>query len=153
MDKIARGLIKFVLLIALAVVGTGQPSKAQSLNYGLRANIPFDFIVGNQTIPAGSYSFKRARQDDDLILQISNFAGKTVTFRNTILVTTLKPKNKSILVFHRYDNKYFLSQVWPAGTLAGRSLPPARSERDIRRKETLASSKRAVSETVNVVAY
>ena len=153
MDKILRDLIKSVLVIALAIVGTGQPAMAQSPNYGLRANIPFDFIVGNQTVPAGTYSFKRARQDDDLVLQISNLAGKTVTFRNTILVTTLKPKDKSILIFHRYDNKYFLSEVWSAGTSAGRSLPPSRSERDILRKETLASSKRVESETVNVVAY
>jgi len=38
------------------------------------------------------------------------------------------------LVFHRYGNTYFLSQVWMAGSGAGRELLKTRQERAIERE-------------------
>src|SRR5262249_2320811 len=41
--------------------------------------------------------------------------------------TTEQPK----LVFTRYGDRYFLSQIWPAGTPQGRVLPKSRMETEL----------------------
>ena len=56
------------------------------------------------------------------------------------------------LVFHRYGNTYFLSQIWMAGESTGRELPKTRQERAIDRElKTIASNKPAY-EVVEVIA-
>ena len=155
--KIVKGLIEFGLLIAFVTVFANQTTKAQRLDYGLRANIPFAFTVGNQTMPAGRYSFERAEANDsDFVLRVSSLTARSTTFHNTVPVTTQKPRDKGILIFHRYGDHYFLFQVWSAAALTGRSLPRSRSERDIQRKNVdagLSATRGVESQVVTIVAY
>ena len=156
--QIAKGLINFCLLIAFVTVIASQITKAQTLDYGLRANIPFAFTLGNQTMPAGRYSFGKAGgNDSDLVLKVSSLTGRSATFHNTVPVTTQKPREKGILIFHRYGDHYCLFQVWTAGALTGRSLPRSRSERYIKRKEVhaglMSATRGAESQVVTIVAY
>jgi hypothetical protein len=155
--RITKGLIKYGLLIAMvALMVDHQPAQAQSLGYGLRVHIPFDFTVGNKKLPAGLYSISRALSvSDDQVIKISNFDGKANTFRSTIPVTTGKAKNKSTLVFHRYGDQYYLFQIWPAGALTGRVLPTSRGERELQKEsESMgdAAKKAVETEVVNIVA-
>ena len=60
----------FVVLAVLAMALTGL-SLAQNPNYRLVANIPFDFNVGNQHLPAGPYLF------------VVDYDSPVVTVRNT----------------------------------------------------------------------
>lgn len=150
--KIVKGLIKGGLLIAMIAMMAGQPAKAQSLAYGLRANIPFDFKVGDKTFSAGKYTVNRVQLDES-VLKISSWAGKASTFRPTIPVTLAKTTNRATLVFHRYGDQYFLSQVLPAGASVGRELPVSRSERDLRnQKDSVGEAARQQVETVAIVA-
>lgn len=150
--KVVKGLIKGGLLIAMIAMMVGQPAKAQSLVYGVRANIPFDFKVGDKTFSAGQYAVSRVQQDD-AVIKISSLETKANTFRGTIPVTIAKTKNKAILVFHRYGDQYFLAQVWPAGASIGRELPASRSERDLKNQRNLIgqATQREV-ETVTIAA-
>lgn len=155
--RIVTGLIKYCLLIATLALMVGQPAQAQSLAYGLKVNIPFDFTVGNKKLPAGDYLVSRGQQvSGDLLIQISNLEGKANAFRTTIPVTASKAKDKGTLVFHRYGDEYFLFQVWPGGSSIGRSLPRSRSERELQEKDResmgLSAMKEVQSEVVNIVA-
>jgi hypothetical protein len=151
--KIVNGLIKCGLLIAMIALMVGQPAKAQSLAYGLRANIPFDFKVGEKTFSAGKYTVNRVQQDDTVI-QISSLEGKANTFRTTSPVTIAKTRNRSILVFHRYGDQYYLAQVWPGGASIGRELPVSRSERDLKnqQRDTVGQAGQQEMETVTIAA-
>lgn len=123
------------LLLVMAIVGLGTQAKAQSLEYRLTANIPFDFTVADKKLPSGKYSIGRAETSTgDLVLQINNVGGHGTLSRLTVPVATVHPKDKGTLVFHRYGDQYFLYQVWPAGGSVGRALPKSRSERDVERK-------------------
>lgn len=147
-----KDLIKLGLLAAIVTVMAGQTMRAQTLDNGLRATIPFDFMVGAKKLPAGRYSFTTV-QTSDSVLQINRLEGRTITFRTTLPVTAVKAKDKGTVVFRRYGNQYFLFQVWPAGALTGRSLLPSRGERDLRRKQDVMSTNRnAESEVVPVAA-
>ena len=154
--EIARGLIKLGLLAAIVTVMAGQTTNAQTLDNGLRATIPFDFMVGTRKLPAGRYSFRRAPTSNDSVLQINSLEGKATTFRTTLPVTTVKAKDNGTVVFHRYGNQYFLFQVWSAGALIGRSLLPSRNERDLQRKQDdstfMSTNRNAESEVVSVAA-
>jgi hypothetical protein len=133
--EVAKGVVRLGLLLALAILAVGTQAKAQSLQYRLTANIPFDFTVADKKLPSGKYSIGRAQTSiGDLVLQINSVDGAGVLTRLTLPVATNNPKEKSTLVFHRYGDQYFLFQVWPAGGSVGRALPKSRSERDVERK-------------------
>ena len=91
--KIVKGLIKGGLLIAMIAMMVGQPAKAQSLAYGLRASIPFDFKVGDKTFSAGRYAVSRVQQDD-VVIKVSSVEGKGNTFRGTVPVTITMPESQ-----------------------------------------------------------
>ena len=47
--------------------------------------------------------------------------------------TTQTPSRVSEVVFHRYGNQYFLSQVWMRGNPDYLSCPPSKAEREAKR--------------------
>jgi hypothetical protein len=122
-------ITKVTLLSAILLVTLVASAQGQSLAYKVRANIPFDFAVGEKKLPAGEYSIGRAQRSDDIALSITDAGGHTKAIRLTNATVTLDPKGKSSLVFHRYGDQYFLFQVWPAGGSVGREFPVSASER------------------------
>ena len=148
--KIVKGLIKGGLLIAMIAMMVGQPAKAQTLAYGLRASIPFDFKVGDKTFSAGRYAVSRVQQDD-VVIKVSSVEGKGNALRGTVPVTIAKVRNSATLVFHRYGDQYYLAQVWPAGASTGRELPVSRGERDLKNQSGLVGQVQKM-ETVTITA-
>ncbi len=73
------------------------------------ATVPFAFHVQQQNLPAGRYQLYR--MDNAGVVQIRNLAtGETIMFtaRPPLAVKHGDPK----LIFNRYGDRYFLSQVW-----------------------------------------
>ena len=133
--QLVRGFAKLGLLVVLTLVTAGISAQAQTLEYTLTANIPFEFLIANEKLPAGEYSFRRSRQSDgDQVIQIASRNGETIVSRITIPVTTLTPNKAGLVVFHRYGEQYFLAEIWPASGSTGRALPKTRNEREIARK-------------------
>jgi hypothetical protein len=131
----AKGFVKFGLLAVIALIAAGVPTKAQSLQYKLTVNIPFDFTVIDQKMPAGKYTIGRAQlTDGDQIIQISSMQKNESVTRITIPVITRDPVKDGILVFRQYGDEYFLSEIWPAGGHTGRALPRSRTERELERQ-------------------
>ena len=132
--QLLKTLATISFLIAIAIVPV-RSAQAQSLAYRVRANIPFDFVVADKTLPAGEYFISRTRQySGDDVLTISTLDGHAVAIRLTFGVESLSPKKQGVLVFHRYGNQHFLYQVWPAGSSLGRILIRSRSERELERE-------------------
>jgi len=127
--------IKVVLMIVASIATFGTSARAQTLDYGFRVNIPFDFIVGDKTLPAGQYSVARALPGSgDLVLQIGSVEGRSRAVPLTIPVNSLKSRDRATLVFHRFDDQYFLYQVWPSAATYGREIAKSRSERQAEKR-------------------
>ena len=146
-------IISFLIAVAFVPVRSAQ---AQTLAYRVRANIPFDFIVADETLPAGDYYIYRTRQySSDDVLTISTIEGRVLAVRLTNGVQTLTPKEQGVLIFNRYGNKHFLSQVWIAGSNMGRVFRQSRSERELEREvksiARLSGEKVPATTTVSVV--
>ena len=144
-NVVASGLVKFGLLAEILVVAASATAKAQSLNYTLTVNIPFDFTVSDKKLPAGKYSIRRAQQGNgDLVILISSVDGDKSVSRLTFPVVTRDPANDGMLVFHQYEGEYFLYEIWPAGGHTGRALPKSRAERELEKKGEDAKVARVV---------
>lgn len=151
-----RGFAKLGLLAVMMIVAAGVSAKAQTLENRLTANIPFDFSVADKKLPAGKYWINRAQQSQgDMIVQIRSTEGNANVIRLTIPVSTLHPMQSASLIFNRYGNEYFLSEVWPKGGSVGRALPKTRAERELERKaqdNQIAATKGPELETVTIRA-
>ncbi|HEV8370721.1 MAG TPA: hypothetical protein VGQ39_22415 [Pyrinomonadaceae bacterium] len=136
-------------LILLAVFGlSATRTKAQSA-CGVRADVPFDFIVGDKTLSAGKISVRGASASDVGPLSISNFDKGESAFRMALLLTGSDTTERGKLVFHKYGNQYFLAQVWIPGYKA-LELIKSRGERAIERETRL--SKNSKPELVALMA-
>jgi hypothetical protein len=90
-----------------------------------------------------------------MIVQIRSTKGNANVIRLTIPVNTLHPMQSASLIFNRYGNEYFLSEVWPKGGSVGRALPKTRAERELERKaqdNQIAATKGPELETVTIRA-
>jgi len=148
-----KGLITAALLVT-AIITAGASAQAQTLQYKLSADIPFDFSVSGQKLPAGKYVLGRAHESiGDTVVQIQRADGHTVANRFSVPIVTFKTKKQGMLVFHRYDDQYFLSEVWPAGGGTGRAFLKTRTERELARSaRAIAAVNAPKPEIVTVVA-
>jgi len=129
--QVVKTLTQISLLAVIATVAAVGSAQGQSPANAIRADIPFDFTVADKKLPAGDYSIRRLQQEiGDSVLVVSSANGRLNALRLTGPVDTQSPKDKETLVFHRYGDQYFLSEVWPAGATTGRIFSESRGERE-----------------------
>jgi len=142
-------ITKVGLLSAMLLVTSVASAQGQSLTNRIKANIPFDFNVGEKKLPAGTYTFGRASQNsDDTVLAITDDNARPKAIRLSYSAQRLHTRDKATLVFHHLGDQYFLFQVWPAGGTIGRQFPKSRSEREVQRSLATNSSKGKTTTTV-----
>jgi hypothetical protein len=121
-----RILVMASLLVLCSFAAT-QVVRAQE---PLSVNIPFAFVAGETTLPAGEYRVQKMDRNNAVLLI------RCTEPRMAIMVVTNsagggKLQEQSKLVFSRYGNQYFLSQVWNAGYSSGRALRISNREKEI----------------------
>ncbi|HBB98223.1 MAG TPA: hypothetical protein DC054_22795 [Blastocatellia bacterium] len=121
-----------VLMGSMAVAAKAQNNSRRQLI----TNIPFQFNVGDATLPAGEYTITQVNPaSDNAVLQIRAKDGSR---------TAMAPMNSAIrkssdgaaLVFNRYGNKYFFAQAWVDGETDGLRAVKSRSERATHKEMT-----------------
>jgi hypothetical protein len=100
---------------------------AQAQEYGVKADIPFDFVVGDQRLPAGEYTVRNQGPVGQAIL-IRSDENKIAMFRLTQPCSSFKPSTKTKLVFHTVAGRYFLYQIWAKGDTSGREIRKSNAE-------------------------
>ncbi|HET6928814.1 MAG TPA: hypothetical protein VFI45_00710 [Candidatus Acidoferrum sp.] len=118
------------ILFVLAAILIVPAARAQQ--NGVKANVPFDFIVGDRAYPAGEYVLKAALNTGGTI-RMENVQEVSAVFVSSNPCENRKPPTESKLVFHRIAGRYFLYQVWTAGNLTGREFPMSRAEVELAR--------------------
>jgi len=114
-------------LLALLSMAATQVARAQET---MVVNIPFAFTAGNVTLPAGEYRVQKLEQNSAVLL-IHCWDAHMATLVVTNAAQAKEPQSQSKLVFNRYDNRYFLSQVWTAGSIRGRQLRKSPKEKEM----------------------
>ena len=115
-------------LMRFALLGLGlllAVSAAQAQEARVKDNIPFDFVVGDQVMPAGEYIVAPAGSLGQAISISSNGSSDLAL---TSACASSGPSKSTKLVFHALAGRYFLSQVWVEGYSQGRQLRMSKSE-------------------------
>ena len=116
--------------IALSFCLLFVTAAANAQGFSVRANIPFDFVVANQTLPAGEYEIRPGAPNDvTLIIQSSD--GSKAALATTYACGGGAPSTQTELVFHHVGRQYWLSQIQVQGFSEGRQLPKSRAEAEV----------------------
>lgn len=97
--------------LSLAVLFFVVPANAQSDAHRMTANIPFEFTVGNVSLPAGQYEFLRTGAGANIIV-VRDADGHT---RFTVPTASIQGNGfpaKSELKFETVDGRHVLVQIW-----------------------------------------
>jgi hypothetical protein len=115
--------IKAIALFAIANFAMAGTSFAQSNE--VRANVPFDFTVGDKLLPAGTYTIKE--QSDHVIL-IKNH-DKPIAAISLVNGDANRSPNGGKLKFHRYGSQYFLSEILCEQASMNLQVPTSKTEK------------------------
>ena len=110
------------LFVAAGFITAGN---AMAQNHEVKATVPFNFTVGGEAMPAGTYTL--ASESNPRLLSI---ASREKHIRHTTTVMTDdygRIGNK--LVFHRYGDQYFLRQIRTDGGAMNVDLPLSKQEK------------------------
>ena len=123
MQKYAYQVLTALTLVAWLMVPATQ---AQSIM--LKANIPFDFVVGEKRLPSGQYHVKSL---NPVLTQIESKDARSTAIVLTTGMQAAKISDVGKLVFNRYGDQYFLSKIWVPSSNSGRELPKSHLEREV----------------------
>ena len=146
MKKQALTVLSMASLFVLLAVGSAYADPGSEV----RADVPFDFMVGNKTYPAGSYAVEYTQPQGAFLIHIAeDESRRTLLWSNTVPAKSIEDHSPK-LIFNRYGDQYFLTQVWGGGDINGRELRKFATERELAR-EYLAKDV-SVPEVVSIAA-
>jgi hypothetical protein len=134
-----KTLLSLATLSAMALIAVA-PAFAQDR---VEAKIPFAFNVGSKSLPAGDYEVRKALGN---ALAIQNSATRDAAMALTMAAPPKEISSEAVLVFHKYGNRCFLSEV--RTTDSGRKLTPSKLEREV-----AMNSEEAAESTPNADVY
>ena len=119
-------LLGFILLLMAAM------ASAQTVQR-VTVTVPFSFVAGSHSLPAGDYTIELNYEKDTMILRSEDRSGNNAVMlaRNSERADN---RDRSYAIFQRYSAHYFLAAVWSRGT--GQTLTPGKLERELASKHS-----------------
>jgi hypothetical protein len=117
-----KNTLAFVLTAASLLLASG--AQAQTLH--VRANVPFDFSANGQAYSSGSVEIQTSLPNSDVVTVIGG--GDESRMLVPLRCSSIEASKKTVLVFHRVGDEYFLYQIWTAGSSVGREFPTPKRE-------------------------
>jgi hypothetical protein len=123
-------ILGLFFMVAIASVSAQAPSRVE-------VKIPFDFAAGQAVLKAGTYSI---RQTSANVIAIRSLDGTATALVSAPLsISSRDSKIGERLVFNKYGDNYFLSQVWLTSD-TGRQLFTSKTETKAAREYRLAGN-------------
>ena len=125
--------ITSIALFALVSFVTVGSISAQER--AVKANVPFDFTVGDKLLPAGTYTISAENTN---VIKIQNSA-KHVTLLSTA-TSDGKESKTGELVFNKYGDQYFLREILCSSADMNMAVPTSKQEKRARVQEASVNS-------------
>jgi hypothetical protein len=124
-----KTLKTFVLAMSAAAMLATTGLYAQT---GVVANVPFNFTVETVRMPAGEYTLQPTSTTSGVIQILNRQTGESILVNAPSMLSTHKGKEAESgkIIFHRYGDRYFFSEVWTPNGLRGHRQP-SKLEREI----------------------
>jgi hypothetical protein len=123
MRFIHRFIPVLALLFTLAATSYAQSARRTVIL------IPFDFVAGEKTLPAGTYRIEPVRRDSYTAWEIQRTRAGAGVVVMTSALGAGAAGDESRLVFQKYGETHVLAQVWASGDMAGREVVQSRRTR------------------------
>jgi hypothetical protein len=127
-----RKVLSSILLLAIVMTFGALSGAAQGKKLVI-LKAPFSFIVEQHRMPAGTYQILV----DHGWLKISAPDGSKAAMVLTLPVSGKTPEGTGQVVFNRYGDHYFLTQVWVPEMETGRQTLESREEKGLQKQEKL----------------
>lgn len=151
-NQLIKAVTMATLVITFALLTAAISASAQS-GSDFTVNIPFNSMAGKKSLPAGEYRVRVIAGMPSKVLMIHSTDGRTkFATPSAMPVEGRASSDRAMLVFNRYGEQYFLSQVWEAGRTTGQELSKSPAEREITRSRVRSAKSEAASETVVLIA-
>jgi hypothetical protein len=117
----------------LTLLCSGLMTIASAQTVRMQTNVPFQFHVGNKTLPAGDYRVEIDQRSHTLSI------GNAADYVSMTLAAGSMFRDKSdavhaTLSFAVYETAHVLKGVWLSGELKGYMLPESKAERELARR-------------------
>jgi hypothetical protein len=124
-----KTLKNLVLALSVAAVLGSTGLYAQTV---VVANVPFNFTVQTVRLTSGEYRLKPTSTTSGVIEILNCKSGESIFVKAPSMLSTYKRKGTESgrIIFHRYGDRYFFSEVWTPDGLRGRANP-SKQEREI----------------------
>jgi hypothetical protein len=113
--------LSVALLAAASVYAQGSQN--------LTVQVPFGFHLGNSMLPSGEYIISTDVAPGVVRVRSADFKSSVMILSNTAQTSATPSEGK--LVFNKYGDEYFLSQIWRAGSNTGNELRKSRREAEV----------------------
>ncbi len=122
-----RQLKTMAVILGLMVVAGASVAQAQIIGR-LKSNIPFSFYVRNRLMPAGDYTIAELNPGSGL-MEIRSADGQSAAMFLTINKQERDAGTPSELIFHKYVDKAFLSEIVEQGEMDGAEVVKSKMEK------------------------
>ena len=114
----------FALLLLLIAISSGATEAQNRRKVSVQAAVPYDFVVGNRVLPAGTYVFDLATgspkmTDQAGVLVVHNYERKLYVAVATGVENDANAHAMPKLVFLRNGDRVYLAKLWRQGEVAG----------------------------------
>lgn len=115
------------LMVTFGLAGAMAAALAADLGREIRVNIPFDFMVCDQRLPAGAYTVRDTGIRDTVAVHNEN-QRSWATF-HPLAIRKLDGAAGTKLVFDKIQSNHFLREIWVNGRQTGLLVPTGRTQR------------------------
>jgi hypothetical protein len=107
MKKYTRILVAIIFLLGLGVAANAEIQPV------IAVTMPFEFVAGKATLPAGAYIVKRISDQPFDVLMITSLANRTSVFVNPSEMEDASTYNPNVSL-HKVGDQHFLSSIQTA---------------------------------------
>ena len=120
--------MKSITLIATAVCllsSVAVVSTVSAQDHAAKANIPFNFNVGDKSVPAGTYTI--ASEAGSNVIRLEDKENKAILL--SLVQSDSRRLNRGELVFTKYGDQYFLHEILCSSCGMNVVLPGSKHEK------------------------
>jgi hypothetical protein len=124
---------RFLVISLLILTGLCTAGIAKAQVGPIRANVPFDFTVGNKSLPSGNYQFLMDSARSSHMVFIRSADQQMIVLTRTGESGNL-PGNATRLVFYKYGEHYFLREIHCPTAALNAAFPQSKLEKQTRQQ-------------------
>jgi hypothetical protein len=118
-----------LMILALAVIVSAAPfAQAQAR---ARASVPFEFSLNQTSMPAGTYEVKSLNGQVLSVRNLETGDARLLIASVHVQASEATGTPHAKMVFHKYGDQYFLSQIWDGQSNIGIAFPESKREKEL----------------------